>query len=51
LPSVQAKLTEARSGLAGYRSALQAHYGDLLRLRVYAVVALGFERLVWEEVG
>jgi hypothetical protein len=50
LPSVQPRLAEARARLAGYRSALQAQYGDLLRLRVYAVVALGFERLVWEEV-
>jgi hypothetical protein len=51
LPPVQARLAEARARLAGYREALQAQYGERLCLRVYAVVALGFERLVWMEVG
>jgi hypothetical protein len=49
LPAVQAKLTEARARLVGYRQAFAARYGHPLRLRVYAVVALGFERLAWEE--
>lgn len=50
LPPVQAKLAEARAKLPGYRQALEtAHHGDL-RLHTYAVVAIGFERLVWEEV-
>jgi hypothetical protein len=26
-------------------------YGDALNLRVYALVSLGFERLVWEELS
>jgi hypothetical protein len=51
LPPVQARLAEARARLAGYRPALQSQYGEGLHLRVYAVVALGFERLVWEEVS
>ena len=50
LPAVQASLAEARSQLQRYRVALQATYGETLRLRTYAVVGLGFERLVWEEV-
>jgi hypothetical protein len=29
---------------------LQNAYSNQLRLRVYAVVAVGLERLVWEEV-
>jgi hypothetical protein len=49
LPAVQAGLAEARSQLQRYRPALQAAYGECLRLRTYAVVGLGFERLVWEE--
>ena len=49
LPAVQAKLTEAHARLTGYRQAFAARYGHQLRLRVYAVVALGFERLAWEE--
>lgn len=51
LPAVQAGLAEARSQLQRYRTALQASYGATLRLRTYAVVGLGFERLVWEEVA
>jgi hypothetical protein len=50
LPAVQNKLNEARDQLQAYRRKLQMHYGDRLRLRTYAVVAVGFERLVWEEV-
>ena len=50
LPAVQSKLVEAQARLEGYHQALQAKYGDRLRLRTYAVVALGFERLVWEEI-
>jgi len=29
---------------------LQAKYGAVLNLRTYAVVAVGFDRLVWEEL-
>jgi hypothetical protein len=29
---------------------LQTKYGAALDLRTYAVVAVGFERLVWEEL-
>lgn len=51
LPAVQTSLAEARSQLQRYRTALEAAYGETLRLRTYAVVGLGFERLVWEEVA
>jgi hypothetical protein len=50
LPAVQASLAAVRSQLQRYRTALQARYGATLRLRTYAVVGLGFERVVWEEV-
>ncbi len=49
LPLATSRLAEAASRLAEYRTALQARHGDRLRLRSYAVVSLGFERLVWEE--
>jgi len=49
LPPVQEGLTAAGGQLARYRAALAAQYGDGLRLRTYAVVGLGFERLVWME--
>ena len=50
LEPVQSKLTEAKTKLQSYRAILTAKYGGVLRLRAYAVVALGFERLIWEEV-
>ncbi len=34
----------------GYRDTLRAAYGSALRLRTYSVVAIGFERLVWQEL-
>ncbi len=50
LPAVQTALAQATSQLNSYRPVLQQTYGQLLRLRVYAVVAVGFERVVWEEI-
>jgi hypothetical protein len=50
LAPVQAKLAEARPRLNGYRQVLQQRYGERLRLRSYAVVSLGFDRLAREEV-
>jgi hypothetical protein len=49
LPAAQAKLQEAGQQLQRYRTLLATTYNNL-RLRTYAVVALGFERLLWEEV-
>lgn len=45
---VQRKFSESKSKLDGYRQVLEAKYGDQLRLHSYSVVALGFDRLVWE---
>ena len=50
LPAVEEKLAQARTQLEKYRPLLEAKYGDVLRLHTYGVVALGFDRLVWEEV-
>lgn len=47
---IQAKMAEAQTQLQRYRPILAKKYGDRLRLRTYAVVAIGFERLVWLEV-
>lgn len=49
-PLILDKLGEAGKQLQKYRADLAAQYGDRLRLRTFAVVALGFERLVWQEV-
>ncbi|MBN1874246.1 MAG: AAA family ATPase [Anaerolineae bacterium] len=50
LPAVQAAFDNACSKLARYRQTLHDIYGDILCLRSYAVVAVGFERLIWEEM-
>lgn len=50
LAPVRQKLAEARAQATSYRRELAARYQTELRLRAYAVVALGFERLVWEEI-
>lgn len=50
LTSVTEKLAEARKQVRNYRTKLVKKYGDALRLRSYAVVAIGFERVLWEEV-
>ena len=51
LQPVQAKLSEAKTQVQGYRTKLAAKYGDQLRLRTYVVVAIGFERVVWQEIN
>ncbi len=55
LPQVRQKLEEARAQTPAYRREIEGRYQSLfnlpLRLRTYAVVALGFERLGWEEFG
>jgi hypothetical protein len=48
LPAVQEKLAESRNQLDKYRLVLESKYGNLLRLRTYSVVAVGFDRLVVE---
>ncbi len=45
-PQVKAALDRAETQIAAYRAALERSRGDTLKLRSYAVVALGFERLV-----
>ncbi|MGH9844564.1 MAG: AAA family ATPase, partial [Blastocatellia bacterium] len=54
LPLVKQKLAEARAQAPAYRREVEQRYQSMmkaaLRLRTFAVVALGFDRLVWEEV-
>ena len=49
LPEVRSRLGEAEAQLSRYRTALEERYAGL-RLRLYAVVSLGFERLVAREL-
>jgi hypothetical protein len=50
LPAVREKLDEAEMQAAAYGKKLEEIYGGILQLRRYAVVAVGFERLVWREI-
>jgi hypothetical protein len=50
LPPVKKRLKEANTKLTEYRLILEAKYGKILRLRVYSVIAIGFDRLVWAEL-
>ena len=51
LPRVAKAFAKARQQLARYRRALARRYGTGLDLRSYAVVAVGLERMVGEEIG
>ncbi len=50
LPAVQDELANAARQGKEYGAALVAKYGAALKLRTFAVVAIGFERLVWQAV-
>ncbi len=50
LPPMASKMKKARAQVKRYGEALEKKYGGVLRLRSYAVVSLGFERLWWEEI-
>ncbi|MCB0063740.1 MAG: AAA family ATPase [Caldilineaceae bacterium] len=50
LDSIQTKLSQARRQGQEYRASLQTTHGNRLKLHTFAVVAIGFERLLWEEV-
>ena len=59
LPAVEKALAEARDQVEGYRAALVrqrclrpllGEHGDTARPRCYAVVAVGLERMLGEEV-
>ena len=49
LPAIQRSMKEAEDQLVRYGNALENKYDDL-RLKKFAVVALGFERLLAKEV-
>ncbi len=50
IPAVQKKCGEAEAQAREYGKKLVKIYGDILRLRVYSVLSVGFERLVWQAV-
>ncbi|MDM8525903.1 AAA family ATPase [Desulfococcaceae bacterium HSG8] len=50
IPDVSAEMNSAEEQVRKYGDALKQKY-DKIRLRQYAVVSLGFERLWWKEIG
>ncbi|MCP4105758.1 MAG: hypothetical protein GY749_09505 [Desulfobacteraceae bacterium] len=51
LDAVNNMVDAAKTQLTCYRKVLEKKYGNLIRLHTHVVVAVGFERLVWEEVS
>jgi len=51
LKPVKAKLKEAKLQLLDYQSRLEKKSDDRLKLQLISVVAVGFERVVWQTVG
>ncbi len=50
LSVVKKKIKEAKTKLENYRKTLEEVYDNILNLRVYVVLAIGFEILEWEEL-
>ncbi|RKZ78402.1 MAG: AAA family ATPase, partial [Candidatus Parabeggiatoa sp. nov. 1] len=50
LAVVKQKLTESENQLRDYQTRLKSKYGDVLQLQLISVVAVGFERVVWQKV-
>lgn len=51
LAPVQEELANAQQQGREYGAALNVKYGEKLKLRVFVVVAIGFERIVWQTVA
>jgi len=51
LPLVKKKLADAKKQLLDYKTGLQKKYDDELKLKLISVVAVGFERVVWEVIA
>ncbi|MDX8377179.1 MAG: hypothetical protein R8L53_04065 [Mariprofundales bacterium] len=48
LPCVKKAFVEAHEQLAKYLPCLQNKYGETMQLRGFAVVAIGFDRVLWQ---
>lgn len=51
LEPIQSKFAEAREQGQTYGATLQGNHRHQLKLRTFAVVAIGFDRLLWEEIS
>jgi len=50
IESIKEKMDDAKKQLRDYQKRLHQKYGDVLKLRTFAVVGVGFERVLWEEI-
>jgi hypothetical protein len=50
LEPVKEKLAESEKQLLDYQTRLESKYGDVLKLQLISVVAVGFDRVVWQTV-
>lgn len=51
LAQTQAAYSQATQQLNHYRHILEQQYGEVLRLKMFAVVAFGFDRILWTEIS
>lgn len=51
LAPVQAEIANVQKQGEEYSAALMVNYGARLKLRTFAVVAIGFEKLVWQAIS
>ncbi len=51
LEPVQEKLAESEQQLLDYQKTLESKFGDDFKLQLISVVAVGFDRLVWQTVS
>jgi hypothetical protein len=50
LEPVKAKLADAKKQLLNYQTSLELKYDNVFKLQLISVVAVGFDRLVWQKV-
>jgi hypothetical protein len=50
LAPVKEKFADSEKQLLDYQTRLQSKYGDVLKLQLISVVAVGFDRVVWKTV-
>ncbi|MDM8514956.1 AAA family ATPase [Desulfobacterales bacterium HSG16] len=50
LKPVKKKIAESKKMLEKYRRSLNSKHKEILNLRTFCVVAVGFDRLVWKEI-
>jgi len=50
LPQVQQAFSDAEKQLLRYIPSIKKRYGEHIKLATFAVIAVGFDRLLWQPV-